>query len=132
MEKKARILVIDDDPDEIELVKMALDGEGYEIMVAYNGKEGAERAGRDKPDAVILDIMMPVQDGFATCHQLKANPELSKIPVLVLTAIKDELVKSQYALSQGLQLESDDYIDKPVDPEVLRLRLKELLEESVR
>jgi len=127
MEKKPRILVVDDDPDEIELIKLALEGEGYEILVAYNGKEGVERAKKDRPRAIILDIMMPVKDGFVACKELKADPELKKIPVLVLTAIGDKLTQSNYALSQGLDLESEDYIAKPVDPEVLRNRLKELL-----
>lgn len=127
MQKKQRILVVDDDPDEIELIKLALEGEGYEILVAYNGKEGVERARKDKPQAIILDIMMPVKDGFVACKELKEDSELKEIPVLVLTAIGDKLTQSNYALSQGLDLESDDYIAKPVDPEVLRARLKELL-----
>lgn len=127
MNKKLRILVVDDDPDEIELVKLALEGEGYEILVAYNGKEGVERARKDNPDAIILDIMMPVEDGFTACKELKDDAKLRKIPILVLTAVGSKITQSQYALSQGLELESDDYIAKPVNPEVLRTRLKELL-----
>lgn len=129
---KSSVLIIDDDPDDIELVKMALDGEGYEILVAFNGKEGEERARRDKPNVIILDIMMPVQDGFITCKELKADQELSRIPVLVLTSLKNELTNSRYALNQGLELGSEDYVSKPIDPEILRARIKELLQGCLR
>ena len=119
MEKNKKILVVDDDPDDVELIKMALSKKPYEIIVAWNGKEGVEKAKAEKPDAIILDIMMPEEDGFKACKRIKADPELQKIPVLILTAIREHFSHTTYARSEGLTLESEDYIEKPIDGDYL-------------
>ena len=70
-EKKARVLIIDDQPSEVKMVKIALEGANYEVIYAYNGKEGIEKAREEKPDLIILDVMMPEKDGFIACGELK-------------------------------------------------------------
>ena len=122
-----KVLVVDDEPDMVEMIRMMLENADYEVVVGHNGSEGVDQARGVKPDLIILDLMMPEMDGFEACKQIKSDPSLAGIPVLVLTAIGQQLSHTQYARSQGLELESDDYIDKPVDPGVLLSRITELL-----
>lgn len=127
MAEKFRILVVEDDPDDLALIKMALKDEPYEILVAHNGKEGVEKARAEKPNAIVLDIMMPEKDGFKACEELKADPECGKIPVLMLTAVGQHFSSTKYAVGSGMRMEAEDYIEKPVDGEILRKRLSHFL-----
>ena len=129
MEKHKKILIVDDDPDDMELIKMALADKPYELIFAWNGKDGVEKAKSEKPDAIILDIMMPEEDGFKACKRIKADEELQNIPVLILTAIGKHFSDTTYARCEGLTLESEDYIEKPVDGEYLVKCLKKFLGE---
>jgi two-component system alkaline phosphatase synthesis response regulator PhoP len=123
----ARILVVDDEPDMVEMIKAALEGAAHQVIAAYNGQEGIEKAKSEKPDAIIMDIMMPVKDGFVACKELKGDPACRDIPVLILTAVSEHFADSRYAKSMGLELDAEDYIDKPIDPKVLVARLQKLL-----
>lgn len=127
MVDRFRILIVEDDPDDLELIKTALKGEPYEISVAYNGKEGVEKARTEKPNAIVLDIMMPEKDGFKACEELKRDPDCASIPVLVLTAVGQYFSSTQYAVGSGMRMEAEDYIEKPVDAELLRERLVHFL-----
>jgi two-component system alkaline phosphatase synthesis response regulator PhoP len=127
-EKKVKILVVDDEPDMVEMLKMMLENASYDVVAAYDGKEGIEKAKEEKPNVIVLDLMMPEMDGFEACKEMKNDPELADIPILVLTAISQHLSHTRYAKSLGLGLESDDYVDKPVDPNVLLKRIAALLE----
>lgn len=124
---KKRILVVDDEPDMVEMLKLILESASYEVLTAYNGQEGIEKARAARPDAIILDLMMPLKDGFQACKELKGDPATAAIPVLVLTAISEKLSHTKYAKSMGLELEAEDYIDKPVDANLLLERLEKLL-----
>jgi two-component system alkaline phosphatase synthesis response regulator PhoP len=123
----AKILVVDDEPDMVEMIKAALEGAAHQVIAAHDGQEGIEKAKSEKPDAIILDIMMPVKDGFAACKELKETPACKDIPVLILTAVSEHFSDSRYAKSMGLELDAEDYIDKPIDPKVLLTRLDKLL-----
>jgi two-component system cell cycle response regulator len=125
--KLKRVLVVDDDPETVGMLKAVLETVPYEVLTAYDGLEGVEQAAREKPDAVILDLMMPRMDGFEACKRMKADAETSGIPVLVLTAIGQHLTHTRYAKGMGLTLEAEDYIEKPVDSSVLLRRLADLL-----
>ena len=126
-ERKGKILVVDDEPDVVDMLKMMLENASYEVVSAYDGKEGIEKAKEEKPDAIVLDLMMPGMNGFEACKEMKNDPELKAIPVIVLTAISRHFSDTKYARSLGLDLVSDDYIDKPVDPNVLLSRIANLL-----
>jgi len=126
MEKK-KILVVDDEPEMVKMLKMSLETASYEVIAAYNGQEGVDKAKKEMPDAIILDLMMPEKDGFAACKEIKNDPECAHIPIMVLTAISDHLTHTRYAKSMGLELEAEDYVDKPVDPNFLLERLAKLL-----
>ena len=119
MEKKAKILLVDDDADFVESTKMVLESKPYEIIVAVNGDDGLRKAKEEKPDLILLDVIMPVADGFTAAEQIKKDPELAKIPVLMLTSFSTKGAETSIPRSRGYELETEDYIDKPVSPDDL-------------
>lgn len=129
MGEKKKILVVDDEPDVVEMLQTALETASYEVVAAYDGEEAIAKTQSEKPDAIILDLMMPGMDGFAASKALKGDDETADIPILVLTAFTQKRSGSGYASNQGLQLETEDYISKPVDPTKLLSRLKEVLKD---
>jgi two-component system alkaline phosphatase synthesis response regulator PhoP len=122
-----KILIVDDDPDLVEAVSMILESKNYNVAAAYGGLEGLEKAKTEKPDLIVLDVMMPDKDGYAVCKEMKADPNLSKIPVLLLTAVVSKIPTTHYTQQMGLETEADDYIDKPVEPAELVKRIEALL-----
>ena len=122
-----RILIVDDDPDLVNAVTMILKSKKYEVAAAYDGNEGLAKAKTEKPDLIVLDVMMPQKDGYAVCKELKADGTLSKIPVLLLTAVASHVATTRYTQQMGMETEADDYLDKPVEPEVLVARIETLL-----
>jgi two-component system alkaline phosphatase synthesis response regulator PhoP len=127
MEERAKILLIDDDPDFVEATRIVLESAGYRVSTAYTGKEGLAKVRAEPPDLIILDIIMPEGDGFMVCEELKRDPELSAIPVMMLTSLSERLPETSYSVAQGLMLEAEDYVDKPVAPEELLARVRKLL-----
>ncbi|MBM3166113.1 MAG: response regulator [Chloroflexi bacterium] len=127
MTQKTKVLLVDDDKDFVEATKMVLESKPYEVLVAYNGDEGLEKARKEKPDLIILDIIMPVKDGFTAAEQLKNDPELKKIPVIMLTSFAQRVGETSLSMSQGLTLDTEDYVDKPVSPQELLKRVDRLL-----
>ena len=119
MEKKVKILLVDDDADFVESTKMVLESKPYEIIVAVNGDDGLRKAKEEKPDLILLDVIMPVADGFTAAEQIKKDPELAKIPVLMLTSFSTKGAETSIPRSRGYELETEDYIDKPVSPDDL-------------
>ena len=117
--EKPGILVVDDTPDNLSMINNLLKG-SYRVRVANNGEKGLKIAFSDSPpDLILLDIMMPVMDGYETCRQLKLNPATRDIPVIFLTA-KNEVEDEE----RGLALGAVDYITKPISPPILMARLK--------
>ncbi len=121
MKKPARILLIDDDVDFVKATTKVLESKPYEVMVAFDGKEGLEKARSEKPDLVLLDILMPKVDGFAVADQLKKDESLSKIPVVALTSFSD-------SYGQPFAFEVSDFIQKPVSPKDLLAKVEKHLE----
>jgi adenylate cyclase len=105
-------------------VKMRLEAAGYEIISAYDGQEGFEKAKRDKPDLIILDLMLPKMDGYKVCALLKADTRYNKIPIIMFTARAEES-------DEKLEFEvgADAYITKPFEAEILLGKIKEILRE---
>ncbi|MBN2098493.1 MAG: response regulator [Dehalococcoidia bacterium] len=112
MKKNVRILLIDDDVDFVKATTKVLQSKPYEVIAAYDGKEGLEKARSEKPDLILLDILMPKVDGFAVAEQFKKDQALSKIPVLALTSFSD-------SYGQPFSFEVSDFIQKPVSPKDL-------------
>jgi DNA-binding response OmpR family regulator len=121
----ADILIIDDEPDLIELVRYNLEREGMHVRSATDGHSGLQIATRQEPDLVILDLMMPGLGGLEVCKRLRDNPKTSRVPILMLTAKASEADKIV-----GLQLGADDYLTKPFSVQELAARVKALLRRS--
>jgi len=122
-----KVLVIDDDPVIVELLRVNFEIEGFEVISAGDGREGFERARSDRPDLVLSDIMMPRYDGLQLLTQLKADPATRGLPVILLSA------KAQNAeVQQGLDLGADDYVTKPFDPLELIDRVNAVLAKARR
>ena len=130
MTENPKILLIDDDVDFVEATKIVLESKPYEVIVAYDGNDGLRKAREENPDLIILDIIMPGKDGFSTAEHLKKDPELSNIPVLVLTSFAEKGGESSIAASGGLTLETEDYIDKPISPEELLKKVEKYLKRA--
>jgi DNA-binding response OmpR family regulator len=122
-----KILIVDDDPDLVEAVTLILKSKKYNVVAAYGGIEGLEKVKTEKPDLIVLDVMMPDKDGYTVCKELKADPESSSIPVLLLTAVVSWIPTTRYTQQLGLETEADDYMDKPVEPDALVKRIETLL-----
>ena len=121
---KKKILIVDDDHDFVDAVRAVVEDGGYDVDVAYDGKEALDKVAQTKPDLIILDVMMPVMNGHDACKQLKANPETQNIPIILLTAVADRVTSSTYTHRDMLESDAEDYIPKPVEPEVLHNRIK--------
>ena len=117
-----KILLVDDEPDILEIVGYNLSSGGYQVFTASNGLEAIEVAKKELPDLIILDVMMPKMDGIEACEQLRKLPELSNTIITFLTARNED-----YSQVAGFDAGADDYIAKPIKPKVLLSKVKGLL-----
>lgn len=120
--KHTRILLVDDEPDILEILEYNLTSEGYQVDTAKNGIEALEKADQWKPHLVLLDVMMPEMDGIETCEKLRNNANLSDVLIVFLTARSED-----YSQVAGLEAGADDYITKPIKPKVLMSKIKAML-----
>jgi len=128
MSEKKKILVVDDNADFVDAVKMLLEKKGdYAVTTAYDGVEGFEKVMAGRPDLIVLDVMMPRKDGYQLCAELKADPGCSDIPVILLTAVASHISDTNYTPRMGMETEADDYIEKPAEPAVILERVNNLL-----
>ena len=128
----AKILIVDDDPDILDAMTMIMESQGYQVVTARDGIEGLANLKSENPDLLILDLLMPKMDGFAVCKELQ-DPRWSKfklIPILILTSVREEASRRRYELETGLELDVDDYVEKPVSPDVLIERVTKLLKKK--
>ena len=127
-----KILVIDDDPDILDALAMILDSQGYQVFTARDGIEGLANLKAEKPDLMILDLLMPKMDGFAVCKELQ-DPRWSKfkdLPILILTSVREDASRRRYELETGLELNVDDYVEKPISPDILLQRVERLIKKK--
>ena len=123
--KDTKILLVDDEPDIIEIVGYNLKNAGYQVFTANNGKEAIIQAEKHQPHLVILDVMMPVMDGIETCETLRNNPKFAETIITFLTARGED-----YSQLAGFNAGADDYITKPIKPKLLVSKVKALLRRS--
>lgn len=124
MDKK-RILFVDDERDLVEMVTFRLKAHGYEVITAYDGQEALDKARREKPDLIILDLMLPKIDGYKVCRMLKFDEKYKKIPIIMFTARaqdKDEKL--------GFEVGADAYLNKPFDPDFFLAKIEELIKQG--
>jgi len=127
--KNAKILIVDDDPDLTKALKATLESKNYIVITASNGSEGMDKIKTDKPELLILDVIMSTsQDGFEMARELKKDPQSKKMPILMLTAIKGRTgIDFKSSAGDPNWLPVDSFLDKPVEPQVLLAEIKRLL-----
>lgn len=118
-DKKYKILIVEDEPEIMELIELTLNSDEYDLVQAIDGEQGLELGTTSNPDLILLDIMLPKLDGYEICRRLKGNKETSGIPVVMLTAFGQKR-----EIEQGYKVKADDYIVKPFEPAKLRQRIK--------
>ena len=117
-----KILVVDDEVDLVKTIQFALEAEGYQVLVSYNGEDALNQSRKEKPDLILLDLMLPKLDGYKVCRLLKFDEQYKHIPIMMLTAKtqqKDRLL--------GMETGADEYITKPFDMEALIEKVKKYL-----
>jgi two-component system, OmpR family, alkaline phosphatase synthesis response regulator PhoP len=122
MNNNHKILLVDDEPDILEFLSYNLKKEGYDVFTANNGKEAIVVAKKERPDLIILDVMMPDMDGIETCREIRELPGLKEVMIAFLTARSED-----YSQIAGFEVGADDYINKPIKPRVLISRIAALL-----
>ena len=120
---KPKLLVADDDPNVLRIVKATFRKEPYDLIEAVDGKDALEKAYKEAPDLIITDVMMPEMSGYDLCRLLRSNLKTGSIPILMLTA-KADLDSEE----EGLDAGADDYLTKPFEPQRLLIRVKALLD----
>ena len=120
--QKPKILLIEDEEDIAALIKLQAEMSGYRLIVEVDGLNGLRAVEKEKPDLVILDLMLPGQSGLDVCRKIKTNPDLKDIPVIMISAKSEEL-----DVVLGLELGADDYVTKPFSPKILFSRVRQAL-----
>ena len=120
--KDIKILLVDDEPDILEIVGYNLSSEGYQVITAENGVEAVKKAKKELPQLIILDVMMPEMDGIEACENIRKHPDLKDVVITFLTARGED-----YSQVAGFDAGADDYIAKPIKPKVLVSKVKALL-----
>ena len=121
---KKKILIVDDEPLMVEMVMMRLEANGFEVVSAGDGQEALEKVRKDKPDLIILDLMLPKIDGYKVCRMLKFDEKYKKIPIILFSARAQ-----QGDMTLGKEVGADAYLIKPFEAEVLLAKINELLKQ---
>jgi len=121
-EENKKILVVDDEPDVLALLTLMLKSQGYNVISAVDGQEALEKARKEAPDLILLDVMLPKMDGYKVARMLKFDENFSHIPIILLTAKIQEKDKQT-----GLEMGANDYMTKPFDTALLLAKIKETL-----
>ena len=123
MKNTPRILIVDDEPFNVDYLEQELEDLHYEIITAFNGQEALEKIQTGKPDLILLDIMMPVMDGYAVLEKVKADEDLRNIPIIIISANND-----LQSVVKGIEMGAEDYLPKPFEPAILQARISSSLE----
>ena len=127
-----KILVVDDDPDMRNAITIILESQDYKIITAQDGVEALASLRAEQPDLMILDLLMPNMDGFAVLKTLQDGrwSKYRETPILILSSVREDASRRRYELETALELNVDDYIEKPVSPQELLRRVDKLLKED--
>ena len=122
MNQKPKVLIVDDEPFNVDYLQQRLEDCDYHLLTAFNGREALEKIESQQPDLILHDLIMPVVDGFAVLAQVKADPVLRDIPIIIISAEKDSR-----SVVKGIKQGAEDYLTKPIDEVLLIQKLKEFL-----
>ena len=123
----AKILIVDDDPDLVELLRQALTSAGYQAETAADGSEALSKAQRSPPDLMVLDVLLPEVDGYSICETLRRDPATASIPIIIITVLPGEFPRLA-----GMEAGADAYVNKPFHVEELLSRIGQLLSQEGR
>jgi signal transduction histidine kinase/CheY-like chemotaxis protein len=131
-EEKAIIMVVDDDPQMLNITSLLLESRGYKVLTAHNGQEALDKMAGVVPDMIVLDLLMPVMDGFEVLKQLSKRKDIQnkKVSVIILSAVKEGSSRQRYELETSSPLPINDYLEKPISPPVLLQRVEKVLQSS--
>lgn len=127
MDKEPYILIVDDDPDILDNIITVLETQPYRLATARDGKKCMEMIGQEIPDLLILDLLMPLMDGWGVIREMRSEPRYAKVPIMVLTTVIEDASRRRYELETGMAMEVQEYIQKPVMPSELIRRVQILL-----
>lgn len=127
MEKEPYILVVDDDPDILDGITTILESQSYRIDTARDGKKCLEMIANEKPDLLILDLLMPRMDGWGVIREMRSEPRFVDIPIMILTTVIEDASRRRYELETGMAMDVQDYIQKPARPDDLINRVERLI-----
>ncbi len=127
MTAAGKIMVIEDDVDTTNIVRMILESEGYEVIHSPNGEQAKGMVDSEKPDLLILDVMMPKLDGFSFYSWLRSKEGHRNIPVVLLTSVSKHIYESKHSHAEMMHTDVDEYLEKPVKPEILLEIIRRLL-----
>jgi DNA-binding response OmpR family regulator len=128
----AKILLVDDDPDIRIAIGAVLQSRNYQVITAHDGEEALAKLREEKPDLMILDLMMPRMDGFAVLKELREPQwaEFKGVPIVILTSVREDAGRRRYELETAMRMDVDDYVEKPIDPFVLLSRIQSFLKKG--
>ncbi len=129
-----KVLAVDDDPDILDAISLILESQGYQVIFARDGLECLDKLGSERPDMMILDLLMPKIDGFAVYKELQSPKwsEYRDMPILILSSVREEASRRRYELETGQELKPDEYVEKPILPGLLLGCVEKLLERKQR
>lgn len=127
MEEQAYILIVDDDPDILEGIITILESQPYRLATARDGIMCMELVRKEKPDLLILDLLMPRMDGWGVIREMRSEPRYADVPILVLTTVIEDASRRRYELETGMTMDVQDYVQKPARPDDLINRIEKML-----
>lgn len=127
MDKQPYILIVDDDPDILEGITMILESQPYRLATARDGMKCMEMIREQKPDLLILDLLMPRMDGWGVIREMRSEPGYAEVPILVLTTVVEDASRRRYELETGMAMDVQDYVQKPARPDDLLDRVAKML-----
>lgn len=130
MDKQPYILVVDDDPDILDGIITILESRPYRLDTARDGKKCMQMIAEEKPDLLILDLLMPRMDGWGVIREMRSEPRFSGIPIMILTTVIEDASRRRYELETGMAMDVQDYIQKPARPDDLINRVRKLLDKD--
>ncbi len=128
MDKQPYILITDDDPDIVENVMMVLGSQPYRLASARDGKQCLAMIKQERPDLLLLDMLMPRMDGWGVIRELRSDPDYADLPIIVLTTVVEDASRRRYELEVGMDMDVQDYMQKPAKPAELLRHVEKLLQ----
>jgi len=122
MNQKAKVLIVDDEPNNVDFLEQALEDSGYQLITAVNGQEALNKIQSEQPDLILLDLNMPIMDGFTVLAKVKEDPNLRDIPVIIISSEHESK-----SVVKGIKQGAEDYLTKPVNAELLVKKVKDFL-----